>query len=99
MDINGQNRVIDLTVEQLIQLMTDALPMQVQNGTMEKVGIKEEFSELPELMTSKQVESFLQKSRVTLWHYRKKGILIPVITDPQLRYRKSDVLNLIYKNT
>ncbi len=48
-----------------------------------------------EYLTTNQVCQLLKVSRVTLWSWNKKGVLVPVRIGNLLRYRKEDIEQFI----
>ncbi|UBM62783.1 helix-turn-helix domain-containing protein [Candidatus Sulfidibacterium hydrothermale] len=49
------------------------------------------------LLTRQQVSETLDVSLSTLWHWEKKGILVPLKIGSKVRYRQSDVEKAITK--
>lgn len=45
-----------------------------------------------ELLTTDEAADFIKVSRVTLWTWQKKNILVPLKIGQLTRYRKSDIL-------
>lgn len=48
-----------------------------------------------ELMTRKQCKDFFQVSYVTLYNWKKKGILMPLVIGGKVFYKKESIIELI----
>ncbi len=81
------------------QVSPDLLSDMIVAGIREELHkLKENFTPKKvddELLTKKQVCKMLQCSTVTLWHWEKKGMLIPTRTGRLVRYKKSDIEKFI----
>ena len=63
--------------------------------TLAKVQADEAAPAAEKLLTIDEVAEMLSVSRVTLWSWRRKGILEAVRVGNLLRYRKSDIEELM----
>ncbi len=50
-----------------------------------------------EYLTTKQIADILQVSKVTIWHWDKKGITNPLRVGNMKRYRRSDIEKVLQK--
>jgi len=51
-----------------------------------------------EFLTRNEVSDLLGVSLVTVWDWSKKGIITPYKINSRIRFKKSDVLESVYKN-
>jgi hypothetical protein len=80
-------RVIDLTTEQLIQLIVEALPMST-SPTCEEVKTLQ-----PEFLTRKQASELLSVSFTTLHQWNKDSKLLARKIGGKVFYLREDVIN------
>jgi excisionase family DNA binding protein len=81
-------RIIDLTKEDLIQLIKDAVPQQQCPPCAESKPEKE-------LLTRKEVSEMLNVSLTTLHDWNKQGVLraIKVMGKSRVLYKREDIMN------
>jgi predicted DNA-binding transcriptional regulator AlpA len=61
--------------------------------------LKQAKGESEKLLTTDDVSGLLGVTRLTLWTWRKKGLIEPIRLGNLLRYRQSDIQTLIEKRS
>ena len=79
----------EITIEELRDEITIAIKSELSTLLKDY-----KFEKPDELITSKEVAKILGVSLVTLYSYRKKGIITAYRLGRIVRYKKSEVMNL-----
>jgi len=90
--------VLDNSVATLIMIKPEDLKQTIINVVDEARRRMEKEIALNNsevLLTTKQVTERLSISRTTLWHWVKKGYVIPVVIGGKQRYKLSDVNTIL----
>ena len=90
--------VLDNSVATLIMIKPEDLKQTIINVVDEARRRMEKEIALNNsevLLTTKQVTERLSISRTTLWHWGKKGYVIPVVIGGKQRYKLSDVNTIL----
>ncbi len=90
-------------MKQSIQFL-QVTPQELQNEILD--GIKSQLSAFTkhfqpqqpdEYLTRKETADFFKVDISTLWHWKKKGFLVPYGAEGIVRYKRSDVENAMVK--
>ncbi len=80
------------------QLLDEVRNLQISIDKLDaKLGVKDQIKTEtgPELLTTDEVCDLLSISRVTVWHWEKKGLLKSVRLGNLKRFRRADIDDLI----
>lgn len=83
----AKNIKIEVSGNDLLTLAKDAAT-RAANDVREIINAEKKQDEL---LTRQQVAEMLSVSLVSLWHWEKKKILVPLKIGSKVRYRRSDV--------
>lgn len=67
----------------------------VSNAVLKAMATLEKRADEPKFLSVEKTQEMTDVSRTTLWHWERKGILKPVKIGRTVKYRYSDVINLI----
>lgn len=85
-------------VNVIIQVTPELVEEMISNAVMRALSTVERQSHDPKFLSVEKTQEVTDVSRTTLWHWERKGILMPVKIGRTVKYRYSDVMNLIEGN-